>query len=191
MKKRIRTGCVVLVLLAAATAANASDAARSVVVNRVLLPAETLSALEQHYGVRIADGRYWYDPVSGLWGPEGGPSQGQILPGLPLGGPLRADASGGLTAVVINGRVVHPIELAVLQQTFGVVMPGRYWLNAQGIGGFEGGPPQFSLGTGGGGRGRRSVLGHSDTGSVIGGDGIVGYVGGDVGITCGPDGGCF
>jgi hypothetical protein len=32
-----------------------------------------------------------------------------------------------------------------LLSIFGRVIPGRYWLNAQGFGGFEGGPPLFNL----------------------------------------------
>jgi hypothetical protein len=64
---------------------------------------------------------------------------------LELGGPLRPSASGGNTGVFINGREIHPTELAYLQRVFGYVIPGRYWLDAQGIGGFEGGPAAFNL----------------------------------------------
>ncbi len=73
-------------------------------------------ALMQHYGT-IPSGRYWYDPVSGLWGNDGGPSSGQIMAGLPLGGSLRADASGGGTGVFINGREIHGQEYLLLMQT--------------------------------------------------------------------------
>jgi hypothetical protein len=125
-------------------AVSAADSQQTVVVNGVALNAQTLGQLQAAYG-RIAPGRYWYDPVSGLWGPERGPHAGQIMPGLLLGGPLRQDASGGGTGVIINGREIHPAELAQLQRLFGQVNPGRYWLNAQGIGGYEGGPPQFNL----------------------------------------------
>ena len=82
----------------------------------------------------------------GLIGNEGGPASGQIAPGLALGGPLPADASGGMTRVFFNGRALHPVELAALEQAFGYVVPGRYWMNAQGIGGVEGGPASFDLG---------------------------------------------
>lgn len=132
---------VAALLLAGAAAAMAQQA---VVVNAVALDARTLDALQARYGP-IAPGRYWYDPVSGLWGLEGGPHAGQIMPGLRLGGPLRANASGGGTGVVINGRAIHPAELAQLERLFGQVNPGRYWLNAQGIGGYEGGPALFNL----------------------------------------------
>ena len=116
-----------------------------IIVNGQELSSEDGTALMQHYGV-IPAGRYWYDPVSGFWGTEGGPGSGQIMPGLALGGPLQAEASGGLgTGVFINGREIHPQEYLYLQQQYGSVVPGRYWMNAQLIGGFEGGPAIFNL----------------------------------------------
>ena len=51
-------------LLAAAASALAAD----VVVNGVPLEDSTRQALESGYGVPIQPGRYWYDPVSGVWG---------------------------------------------------------------------------------------------------------------------------
>lgn len=154
-----------------------------VYVNGVMVSAEEIQALQQRMGIPttapIPAGRYWYDNVSGLWGMEGGPTAGQLLPNLDLGGPLRAGASGGNTGVFINGREIHPLEAAYLQRLFGYVIPGRYWLNWQGIGGFEGGPPAFNLmaaaqaaGSGGGGYGgytRRTPFGS------IGGDGNCSY----------------
>jgi hypothetical protein len=98
-----------------------------------------------YYGIDVPPGRYWYDRVSGFWGIEGGPYVDQILPGLPLGGALRADASNGNTGVFINGREIHMREFLELQQIFGEVPPGRYWLGADGVGGVEGGPASFSL----------------------------------------------
>jgi len=98
-----------------------------------------------HYGVDLPPGRYWYDQVSGLWGVEGGPTVGQIVPDLPLGGALQVDASSGNTGVFINGREIHMQELLDLQALFGEVPLGRYWLGADGVGGVEGGPPSFDL----------------------------------------------
>jgi hypothetical protein len=96
--------------------------------------------------VQVPDGDYWYDRMSGLWGVRGGPTMGQMPPELDLGGALRADASGaGGTAIFINGRELHPTEASYLQQLFGYTIPGRYWMNAMGIGGLEGGPPAFNL----------------------------------------------
>lgn len=89
-------------------------------------------------------GRYWYDPVSGLWGLEGLPASGQIAPHLDLGGPLKADASQGKTGVFINGRELPAQEVSLLRH-LGEVDPGRYWMNAEGIGGFENGPAVFNI----------------------------------------------
>lgn len=139
-----------------------------VVVNGATLPAGDVAALTQAYGP-IESGRYWYDRVSGYVGFEGGPSIGQIEPELPLGGTLRADASGRGTNVFINGREIHLSELIYLIGIFGSVEPGRYWLNAGGVGGIEGGPPTFNLNTAanqassGGGRGAGSTI-HSRDG---------------------------
>lgn len=118
---------------------------KTVFVNQVRLNEKEIQTLEALYNVRLQSGYFWYDAISGLWGIEGGPTMGQIFPGLKLGGPLRADASKSKTGVFINGREIHQLELLYLQKVFGMVYPGRYWLNAQGIGGYEGGPPQFNL----------------------------------------------
>ena len=171
-------------------ATDASASERRVVVNRVRVNAASLASLERSYGVRVADGRYWYDAFSGLWGSEGGPPRGWIAAGLALGGRLQADASGSHTPVAINGRWIHPEELRYLEGLFGRVIPGRYWLDEHGIGGYEGGPASFDLRAQASSH-RSSVLGHSDTGSVLGDDGIVGYIGGSTGVTCAPDGGCI
>jgi hypothetical protein len=93
----------------------------------------------------IPSGDYWYDNLSGLWGNRGGPSRGQILPGLKLGNSLSPAASNGDTGVFINAREIHRQELAYLQRLFGTVNRGRHWLNGSGVGGYEGGPPQFDL----------------------------------------------
>jgi hypothetical protein len=142
-----------LVLLAVA----ADDA---VVVNQVPLDMQTRSALERTYGVPVAPGRYWYDTVSGVWGIEGGPALGQIHPGLRLGGPLRRDASRGNTGVVVNGRELHAADVAALQRCVRVI-PGRYWVLANGVGGYEYAPASFNLaalcGSHGGGGGGSST----------------------------------
>jgi hypothetical protein len=118
---------------------------RAVVINQVRIPDDTLRVLQQRLGTAIASGRYWYDNMTGAWGKEGGPTLGFTLAGLNLGGPLRADASNGNTNVFINGRELHQLDVMGLQQITGVVLPGRYWVDAQGYGGYEGGPPMFNL----------------------------------------------
>ncbi len=122
-----------------------------IIVNGQELGSQQGSALIQYYG-GIPAGSYWYDRVSGLWGLVGGPSTGQILPNLDIGGDLRAASSGGGTGVFINGREIHVKEFVYLQQLYGVVVQGRYWMNAQLIGGFEGGPAIFNLGVAAGGQ---------------------------------------
>jgi hypothetical protein len=151
-----------------------------VIINGQKVTAQQIKDLQTGLGipenaqVEIPPGRYWYDPVSGLWGMEGGPTQGQILPYLQLGGQLQPDASGGGTNVFINGREIHMQEVEFLRGIFGYVNPGRYWLNWEGIGGYEGGPALFNLAaamaaTGGSGYTRRTPFGS------IGGDGNCSY----------------
>jgi hypothetical protein len=125
-------------------AAMASAFAADVFVNGVRLEDSTRQGLERGYGVPIKPGRYWYDSVSGVWGLEGGAAEGQIHPGLRLGGPLKLDASKGKTGVIVNGRELHALDVAALQRCVRVV-PGRYWVLANGVGGTEGGPAQFNL----------------------------------------------
>ena len=135
-------------LIAIAIAPAASTQAgpgRSVVINRVALLAATIKALEQQYRTAIPNGRYWYDRVSGAWGLEGGPALGFTATGLALGGPLPSDISGKGTGVFINGRELHPQDVAGLQQLTGPIAPARYWLDGQGNAGYEGGPAITNL----------------------------------------------
>jgi len=126
--------------------AHAADVSSQIVVNAVPLSAETVRQLQRIYPVPIKPGRYWYDAFSGAWGVEGGPIAGQMLPGLKLGGTMRADASRGTSGIFINGRQLTLTERVYLEQTCQTrTMPGRYWVNARGIGGFEGGPAWFDL----------------------------------------------
>jgi len=140
----MKIACKLLIALGLVVAATAAVAGDGVVVNAVALDAQTKAAVERAYGVPIAPGRYWYDTVSGVWGHEGGPGAGQIHPGLRLGGPLRRDASNGNTGVIVNGRELHRLDVAALQQCVRVV-PGRYWVLSNGVGGYEHGPASFNL----------------------------------------------
>jgi hypothetical protein len=126
-----------LALLAGTTPVLAQE--RHVVINRVTIPERDLQAYEQRWNTRIPGGSYWYDRVSGAWGIEGRPTSGWIVPGLPLGGPLRADASSGNTGVFINGRELPWTDVQALMQII-QVQRGRWWLDAQGNFGPEGGP---------------------------------------------------
>lgn len=119
---------------------------RNVVINDRRLSDAEVARAEQSYQVRIPDANYWYDPMLGAWGAKGGPTMGFIAPGLELGGPLQPDASGrGGTNVFVNGRELHVHDLAALQTITGPIVPGRYFITAQGLAGYEGGPPQWDL----------------------------------------------
>jgi hypothetical protein len=130
-------------LLALGHAAAAGNES-SVIVNGVTLSPDVVRALESRYRAAVAPGRYWYDSFSGAWGVEGGPLAGQIHPGLRLGGALRADASRGNTGVFVNGRQLHALDVAALSRCAAVI-PGRYWVAANGVGGYENGPAFFDL----------------------------------------------
>jgi len=149
---------LVLAVLLVAGAAEAQQppakkpaATRKVRVNNRLLGASELATLERlERGVgRLDDGAYWYDPRTGASGRWGGPALAFLPPGLALGGPLPAEASGGgqgtLTGVFVNGRELHPVDVLGLQQLIGQVWPGRWWVDAQGNYGLEGGPPLGNL----------------------------------------------
>jgi hypothetical protein len=114
------------------------DAGGGVVINRVKLGSEQVEKLERQYGTRIPEGRYWYDARCGAWGLEGGPTQGFIMAGLELPGPMPADVSGGGTGIFFNGREIHVQDQMALQQVFGFTIPGRYWLDEIGNLGVEG-----------------------------------------------------
>jgi hypothetical protein len=103
----------------------------------------TLANLERAMG-RLQDGAYWYDPISGASGRWGGPAAVLLPAGLDLGGPLPPDASGGgngrLTGVFVNGRELHPLDVTGLREMLGEVWPGRWFVDARGDYGREGGP---------------------------------------------------
>jgi hypothetical protein len=169
---------------AAASAADAGPDAvatpggRNVVINGRRLSDAEVAQIEQGLQVRIGDADYWYDPVLGAWGLRGGPAMGLIAAGLNLGGPLQADASGGGTGVVVNGRELHPYDVLALQQITGPIVPGRYFITAQGLAGYEGGPPLWNLAamaTQGGGGGSNTWQGRV-TGASGFSDGTTGAV---------------
>ena len=133
-----------VVLSLALLAATPLAAQRKVVVNRVQLSEPVISGMERRWNVRIQEGSYWYDAVSGAWGLDGGPTAGWILPGLDLGGKLQSDASRGQTGVFVNGRELHALDVAALSR-FVQVQRGRWWVDAQGNFGAEFGPPMGNL----------------------------------------------
>ena len=158
-----------------------ASGARKVVINKTRLADKQVAALEQSFHVRVLDGAYWYDKECGAWGLEGGPTQGFVPAGLKVGGAMRVDASGaGRTGVFVNGRELHPTDVANLQQITAVI-PGRYWVNALGFCGHEGNPipimnlavlAQAARAKSGGSYHSRSDI----TGIGSGGDGKTSYV---------------
>ena len=123
----------------------AVEAQRNVVINGQRLSDAELASAERTHRIHIPDANYWYDLATGAWGVQGGPTLGFIAAGLTLGGTLQANASGGGTGVFVNGRELHPYDLASLQQMTGPIAPGRYFITAQGLAGYEGGAVVYDL----------------------------------------------
>ncbi len=109
---------------------------------------------------RVPAGDYWYDARSGLWGLVGDGARGQITPGLALGS-LDPAVSRGTTGVMINGREITSTELALVQSVAGPVARGRYFLEADGRAGPEGGVAVVNLFRGAAGAGQASYFGHT------------------------------
>ena len=139
-------------LLAFGLGASAADATvagaqqRLVVVNGVRVAPAALRAVELRLGLRIANGAYWYDRVSGAFGRAGGPTAGFIAPGLRVGGRLAANASHGHTGVFMNGRELPALDRVALSRIVGGAIPsGRYWLDGRGNYGIQGRPASGNL----------------------------------------------
>ncbi len=118
----------------------AAPTSRSVIVNGKRLSDSEIETLTRIYHIQVRDGDYWYDRMNGSWGRRAGPTEGFIMAGLDLGGPLREDASSGDTGVFINGRQLHRVDVERLM-LLGPVSQGRCWMDAQGNIGLEGQPP--------------------------------------------------
>jgi hypothetical protein len=128
--------------------------ARNLTFNGRTLTADQLARLEKlerPYQARIPDGKYWYDNRTGAAGFWGAPAVALLAAGLELGGPMPANCSGGgtgrFTGVFINGRELHPLDVAFLSSISpnGQVLPGRFWVNANGDFGYEGGQLIYNL----------------------------------------------
>lgn len=185
-----------LPLLLAVALLAGQDPAPLIVNGKQLTEAELRQVhdLGRKYHVKVIPGRYWYDAKSGLWGYEGQPAMGAILPNLKLGGPLSPRASNGNTGVFVNGRELHTADVQTVRRCT-TVNRGRYWMDAYGNGGFEGQPAAWNLVQ----LCRQNaprLLGSPGNrgwyGSVSGNGQMVGAVFSDgTGVTCGPDGGCI
>ncbi|MBI5364181.1 MAG: hypothetical protein HZA53_13455 [Planctomycetes bacterium] len=114
---------------------------RHVIVNGTELDSKALVELDAVARTRVPDGDYWYDARCGACGAKGGPTAAFLPASLKLGAALRADASGGgtgmVTSVFVNGRELHVADYQALSR-LGQILPGRYWLDANGNWGVEG-----------------------------------------------------
>jgi hypothetical protein len=118
----------------------ASKPGRQVVVNGRALGDSQLEELKSRYGRYPAEGRFWYDPRSGLFGHEGRSADGFMYPGHDLG-PLDPAASEGKTGVFLNGRELPDEEYMFFSALSGNwIIPGRYWMDGRGDVGYEGSP---------------------------------------------------
>jgi hypothetical protein len=152
--RRVACGAVTALLIAGAggdvlaqSSGGRAPAQRRITFNGAALDATGWRVLEQLEALsrtRLADGAYWYDAMAGVAGRWGGPAAVLLMPGLPLGGRLPAQASGGgngrLTGIFVNGRELHPLDVQALIATYGQAWPGRWWVNGAGFFGPEGGP---------------------------------------------------
>lgn len=110
----------------------AAEAVSGVYVNGQPVDEQQLRLLDQRFGLRLPQGRYWYDPQSGLVGPEHAAPIAGIAPGLTLFSPndsqgADAAAASSGTGVLVNGRSISEEQLGLLEQIFGPVPPGQYW----------------------------------------------------------------
>ncbi|MGF1509933.1 MAG: hypothetical protein ACFB9M_10575 [Myxococcota bacterium] len=101
----------------------------SVFVNRHCLQPNAYSALSRILGAPVPPGAYWYDARARLYGPMGGPTQGQLPMAMDLPGPMPADASEGRSGVFVNGRQVTYEEAQVVGLA---AQPGRYRMGPDG-----------------------------------------------------------
>ncbi len=111
----------------------------SVVVNGKTMTDRQKQEYAQLYGTPPVPGNYWYDSKTGWFGIIGGPPMGALKPGFNWG-PIPENASNGNSGVYINGRHLSQMEVQFYATRYGFQMPpGRYWMDAQGNAGVEGG----------------------------------------------------
>ena len=167
-----------LLLLASCLWMLSGTAQHKVFVNGSKIPVQQLRAINDTYGIAIGDGEYWYDARCGAWGYLQGPTQGFIPAGLRIGGPLKPNASNGRTGVYVNGRQLPSADVRALQRIINVV-PGRFWLDDKGNGGYEGRYATFNLKYLARQKGGSSFYRNSYTGIGAGSSGGTSYVIGD------------
>jgi hypothetical protein len=119
----------------------------NVVVNGIPMTENQKRDYTQLYGSPPVPGNYWYDSKTGWFGLMGGPPMGTLQPGFNWG-PIPENASNGNSGVYINGRHLSVAEVQFYAAQYGFQMPpGRYWMDAQGNAGIEGGGQAPQRGT--------------------------------------------
>jgi hypothetical protein len=114
-----------------------------VIVNDVPLSMNTVNQMRAA-GMNVVEGNYWYDRTCGAFGYKGGPAVGRIMPGLNIGGPMKANCANGNSGMFVNGRELTMSEALPLAQGLRIGQ-GRYALDAALNFGLEGQPPVINL----------------------------------------------
>ena len=134
MSKQFFFGLLVLGALCGVPA----NAQYGVYVNGRPLTQMQAMTLQAMYGAVAPPGRYWYDPVSGLYGIEGREACGFIRANHNFA-PLQEDASDGDTGIFINGRELNRTEALFWRGILGSgFRQGRWWLTGAGLVGVSG-----------------------------------------------------
>ncbi len=128
--------CFTAVLVGWYATAQTNMNMNKLIINDESVDTAVIAQMEQRYAVKFVPGNYWYDKMTGAFGLKDGPCTGFGVAGITLGGSLKTNASTGSTGVFINGRELHPLDVAGLQ-TFMQPQPGRYWMDATGNFGYE------------------------------------------------------
>jgi len=173
--RAIATLCGLTAAIAMASAETLGEKDK-VIVNGDAISRSDMDAFEMAFGVRIPSGKYWYDRISGAWGPEGKPTAGFTIPGMRLGGQLKENASKGDSGVFVNGRELPKEDVKALNRIGIQPKKNRYWLDAYGNCGLENGPFLMNIveyarqnGYSGGSYLQRT------SGGYVGGDGSTSY----------------
>lgn len=110
-----------------------------VVVNGRIMTENQKFEYTKLYGSAPVPGNYWYDSKTGWFGLMGGPPMGTLKPGFDWGA-IPENASNGNSGVYINDRHLAMAEVQFYAVQYGFQLPpGRYWMDAQGNAGIEGG----------------------------------------------------
>lgn len=137
MLRRLVWNCC-LILLCTVGVAHANQPVEMFVNGKPLSIAQEKALASLGFSPR--PGRFWYDPVSGAFGPWGMQTSGFLKAGVPAA-PLAANASNGTSGVFVNGRNLPFAEVLFLAGLAGgPLAPGHYWLDAKGNAGKQGKP---------------------------------------------------